>query len=44
MRVRDVTVMDIYDIKMKRRGCDRSMSFLSDIASQSHPVQKFFLN
>jgi hypothetical protein len=41
-RVHDVTVMDIYDIKMKRCESDQSMIVLPNIMLQSHPVQKYF--
>jgi hypothetical protein len=43
-RVRDITVMDIYDIKMKRREYHLSMLVFVDIGFQSHLAPKFFLN
>ena len=41
-RVHDVTLMDIYDIKMKRREFDQSMIVLPNIRLQSRPVQIYF--
>jgi hypothetical protein len=43
-RVRDVTAMDIYDIKMKRREFDHSALFLLENWLQSLLGQKCFLN
>jgi hypothetical protein len=41
-RAHDVTLMDIYDIKMKRRESDQSMIVLPNIRLQSRLVQKYF--
>jgi len=43
-RIRDVTVMDIYDIKMERREFDYYTLVLLDNWLQSLLVQKYFLN
>ena len=43
-RIRDVTVMDIYDIKMKRREFHHSALVWLDNWLQSLLVQKYFLN
>jgi hypothetical protein len=43
----DVTVMDIYDIKIKRCKSNQSMIVLivlPNIMLQSHPVRKYFLS
>jgi hypothetical protein len=41
-RVGDITVMDIYDIKMKRCESHHSMIVLPNIRFQSHPMQRYF--
>jgi hypothetical protein len=41
-RAHNVTVMDIYDIKMKRCESDNSMIVPPNIKFQSHPAQKYF--
>jgi len=43
-RIRDVTVMDIYDIKMERREFNHSTLFLIDNWLQFPLGQKYFLN
>jgi hypothetical protein len=43
-RIRDVTVMDIYDIKMKRREFDHSALVLLNNWLQSLLMQKYFSN
>jgi hypothetical protein len=43
-RIRDVTVMDIYDIKMKRREFDHSALVWLDNWLQSLLGQKYFSN
>lgn len=43
-RIRDVTVMDIYDIKMERREFDHSTLVLLDVWLQFLLGQKYFLN
>ena len=43
-RIRDVTAMDIYDIKMERREFDHSTLVLLDSQLQSLLVQICFLN
>ena len=43
-RAQDVTAMDIYDIKMKRREFDHSMIVLPNIWFQYHPGPKYFLS
>jgi hypothetical protein len=43
-RIRDITVMDIYDIKMERREFDLPALVWSDNWLQSLPGRKYFLN
>ena len=43
-RIHDVTVMDIYDIKMERRESDRPRLVLSENWFQSLLGQKYSLN
>jgi hypothetical protein len=43
-RIRDVTVMDIYDIKMERRKFDHSTLVLIENSLQFLLGQKYFLN
>jgi len=43
-RIRDVTVMDIYDIKMERRKFGHSTLVLIDNLLQFPLGQKYFLN
>jgi len=43
-RMRDVTVMDIYDVKMERREFDHSTLALPDKWLQLLLGQKYFLN
>ncbi len=43
-RVKDVTVMDIYDIRMKQCKSVHLMILLTDIMFQTHHAQKYFLH
>ena len=43
-RIRDVTAMDIYDIKMERREFDHPALVLLDNRLQSLLGQRYFLN